>query len=54
MFYSLGQIYTVIVTTFVLYGSETWAMNEKDMNGLGTWERNILIEGSMEFWWSKE
>ena len=27
----------------VVYGSETWAMAEMDMERMGTWERKILI-----------
>jgi len=31
-----------MVKTVVVFGSEAWAMAERDVTRLGTWERRIL------------
>jgi hypothetical protein len=36
------KIYKMMVKPALVYGSETWAMIEMDMKGLGTWDRKIL------------
>jgi hypothetical protein len=36
------EIYKMMVRSVVVFGGETWAMNERDMKRLGTWERKIL------------
>jgi hypothetical protein len=36
------KIYKTMLRPAAVYGSETWAVAEMDMNRLGTWDRKIL------------
>jgi len=36
------KIHATMVKTAVVFGSETWAMAERDVTRLGTWERKVL------------
>jgi hypothetical protein len=43
-------MYKTMVKPAVVYGSETWAVNEMDMKRLGTWKRiNVWTGGRARF-----
>ena len=56
------RLYKTLIKPVLMYGSETWVLNENDQKKLGTFERKILRKiygpvnekGEWRIWYNKE